>query len=325
MKGNIESTLSNKKTGYKTTIQSSNENVNICTRTQRPILSVYSFDYKSAKPRPIETTILEGKFKRKIGNKYNKECDTEITYRHRKKVLNTSNNSDSRRTLIPSLNTETERKINPKPNFNKESKGFAYISKIDIISPKKKTNPKIYESQCFDYKKNPKKPFCLTKKPKCQFLRYSTTTQIVHLPGGLKRDANDIRDDDIPLRKNFSSISFKRREKNDINSNISCLPGCRINTISQTFRKFSGQKNLSSIEYERNLSNDKSKNMYGKYRAAGRLRKINEGKGKKYINLKQWKKDYYQKLGNLFNHINTGNIKLKRYGNYKNQSHFDFM
>lgn len=57
---------------------------------------------------------------------------------------------------------------------------------------------------------------------------YDTTTQIVSLPGGVKRNKDDIRDDRINApQKNISTYSVKLSR--DYKSNISCLPGNLVN------------------------------------------------------------------------------------------------
>jgi hypothetical protein len=61
---------------------------------------------------------------------------------------------------------------------------------------------------------------------------YDTTTQIVHLPGGVKRSNTMINDDNSnnPYKNNES---YHTKVLRDYNSNISCLPGSKINEDKQ--------------------------------------------------------------------------------------------
>lgn len=60
-----------------------------------------------------------------------------------------------------------------------------------------------------------------------EYKKYDNTTQIVALPGGIKRNEYEIRDDGKPITsKNYQSYSTKLNR--DFNSNISCLPGSMV-------------------------------------------------------------------------------------------------
>jgi hypothetical protein len=58
-----------------------------------------------------------------------------------------------------------------------------------------------------------------------EFKMYDKTTQIVSLPGGLKRDSDQIKDDTKPVVR--SNVAFGVKMTKDYNSNIACLP-CRL-------------------------------------------------------------------------------------------------
>ena len=125
----------------------------------------------------------------------------EIKNGHKRQISLSS--TDSKRTLIPTLNVEYmpfSRRAGSK--FNKESKGFGFISNIELDVPKKKTNPRCFESQVFNYKKNPKKPDFLMKKKRTPYQKYSTTSQIVNLPGCVKRKTTEISDDSREIQRN---------------------------------------------------------------------------------------------------------------------------
>jgi hypothetical protein len=61
-----------------------------------------------------------------------------------------------------------------------------------------------------------------------EFKKYDKTTQIMTLPGGLKRDSDQIKDDNKPLVRN--NTAFTEKVARDYNSNISCLP-CRLENV----------------------------------------------------------------------------------------------
>jgi hypothetical protein len=61
-----------------------------------------------------------------------------------------------------------------------------------------------------------------------EFKQYDKTTQIMNLPGGLKRDSEQIKDDTKPIIR--SNVAFNAKVSRDYNSNISCLP-CKLENI----------------------------------------------------------------------------------------------
>lgn len=316
------SSRTNKMT-IKSTNYSSHEKLVPGFRTKKQTTSVRSFDYKQASPKDYEVTPLNGRGKKRLEpNNYHLTLN-EVQYGHRRLI---SSGSNSKRTIVPNLNSDYVVPCHRLTKCNRNSKEFDFISKVDNEPPKrKKTNPKVYTSQCFNYKQNPKRPNCL-RKPRTPFEQYTTTTQIAHLPGGIKRNSSDISDDSLPLKKNYSSTSYRRKQINDYNTNVACLPGCNLNPVNHTFRKFSANKNRTSIELEKENTLANSMDNMKPYRPAGRFKNLNDGKGKKFINLEQWKKDYYGKMEKLFNHVNKGNVPpRKTYGVYKNESHFQFI
>lgn len=308
-----------KKSAFKSTFQSSNDYFVNNIKHKRKISDTHV--NKLMSPDKLYQTInLDGTSKRRVGSKYNQESKEEIKYSRKKRVEIPCLKYNSMRTLIPNLDSDIIKPFTPKANFNKESKEFSYISKVDITQPKRKLNPKCYKSQCFMYKKNPQKPNCLSSR-KSQFIKYSTTTQIVNLPGGTKRLGTDIKDD--CSRRNYSFSNLRR--KYNINSNIACLPGCTINPVSRSVRKFSGRKNQSSFDYQNKVNNDILSHCNNRYKAAGKIFKDAPKRGKKLIDLTQWKNDYYSKLTKLYNNVNYGNCCYNNFRVYKNQSHFNFI
>ena len=80
-----------------------------------------------------------------------------------------------------------------------------------------------------------------------EFTKYENTSQISNLPGGIKRNACEIKDNYNPLRTNYcTSESFSTKLYRDYNSNISCLPGRNKNEqrgenptlVAQNMRKY---------------------------------------------------------------------------------------
>jgi len=55
--------------------------------------------------------------------------------------------------------------------------------------------------------------------------KYTKTTQIVHLPGGIKRDTDDINDNKVYSIKNDLNYSARIRILRENRSKVTCLPG----------------------------------------------------------------------------------------------------
>lgn len=297
-------------------------------------INLQSFDYQHPDVKPFLTNPLSGRWKTYHHEKCNsQEADLfRANTKHSKhQSINPLNNYDSKRTLIPNYNTETDSSstYRRESKFNKESKEFGYISSIDIFKPKKKTNSKCYSSSVFDFTSKPRKPDFMQKN-RSTFTKYNVTTQIENLPGCVKRQKTDINDDDCSFKRSRSYQSFQTKTKYDHNTNISCLPGCKINPEKRTFRKFSGQKNKSSIEVEKDNYLLRSIEYKNHYRSAGKIMAGNENRGKKFVNLQQWKKDYYAQIKKLFNNVKTNNgvngeVRTKFNKRYKNQSQIKFI
>ena len=74
------------------------------------------------------------------------------------------------------------------------------------------------------------------------FTHYKTTTQIVNLPGGVKRNKNDINDDKSIIDKPKIKLmypSFALKVEGDFKSNISCLP----NSMTKNYNNKNNNKN----------------------------------------------------------------------------------
>ena len=61
---------------------------------------------------------------------------------------------------------------------------------------------------------------------------YDNTTQIVHLPGGVKR-TNKLINDDNSANPSKHTESYQKKIIRDYNSNICCLPGSTMNEVVQ--------------------------------------------------------------------------------------------
>ena len=80
------------------------------------------------------------------------------------------------------------------------------------------------------------------------FNKYDRTTQITSLPGGIKRQHHDIRDDSKPIIvKNHHA--HKMKVNLDYNSNVSCLPGKNVNRTQEdkTYNQESRKHLVSDI------------------------------------------------------------------------------
>ena len=87
---------------------------------------------------------------------------------------------------------------------------------------------------------------------------YDNTTQIIHLPGGVKR-TNKLINDDNSINPYRNTESYQTKVIRDYNSNISCLPGSKINeAVEKPLIK--NRKFLSSDIF--NANNDNSYNSF---------------------------------------------------------------
>jgi hypothetical protein len=83
---------------------------------------------------------------------------------------------------------------------------------------------------------------------------YDTTTQIVHLPGGVKR-SNTLINDDGSNNPSKNNQSYHTKVLKDYNSNISCLPGSKINEDKER-PLIKNRKFLTSDIFNTNSSNN---------------------------------------------------------------------
>lgn len=236
----------NTKTSAKYSTKKTTEN----SRRENP-QKLIDFNYQRATPKNDHIVILEGKFKKKVETSRGKSEERKLF--SRVKLLNQINTN---RTLIPDLSPPDEKqncsrnssikKSNTNAfQFNKESPEFNYISNVNIKVPTKKSNPKLFSSSCFD-KGDKDLPQTRTLYKPTLLEKYTKTTQIYSLPGGVKRNENEINDNGVQCKSfcgNKSKESYQHKLLNDYNSNVACLPGCEINPIILRMRKFNGKKN----------------------------------------------------------------------------------
>lgn len=113
---------------------------------------------------------------------------------------------------------------------NQNSKEFGIISNVPLKRNAKPTiNPTFYSSY------NITEPSMSTVENKrllkpAYFKKYDNTTQISYLPGAVKRGSTEIKDD---IKSNNypreNTYSFKEKVFREHNTNIACLPGCKVN------------------------------------------------------------------------------------------------
>jgi len=149
--------------------------------------------------------------------------------------MSIKNLPDSKRTIIPSLNNESEnenkelkiqnkiKKNNNNPNFLKSN---IFIFNEEINNQKlRHINERNSDSDIFNLKKYEN----LNQIPKRilhynEFHKYTDTTQVYNLPGGKKRIETDIKDDEKYLKLNKRrNESHKVKMNSDYLSNVSCL------------------------------------------------------------------------------------------------------
>ena len=155
---------------------------------------------------------------------------------------------NSKRVISPEQNINNTKLVQRKkttnnPTFNKESNQFSLISKVDYHIKPKPLSPTHRES--YDFANKNGNNFTSLKRSNkiTPYGNYSMTTQIVNLPGCIKRDYGEIKDDQTTLHKfrpfsvEFANGSLSTREscnnkmKNDYLSNVDCLPGSKHNAI----------------------------------------------------------------------------------------------
>ncbi len=86
------------------------------------------------------------------------------------------------------------------------------------------------------------------------YKKYDHTTQIVSLPGGVKRSNNDIRDDSQTVQAR-NTPSYCTKLTRDYNSNISCLPGSMMNSMGADRILVKQRKNQTSDIFNSNSGN----------------------------------------------------------------------
>ena len=176
---------------------------------------------------------------------------------------------NSNRVLIPESN-EQPKQNHHRPfsscKFNSDSSQFAYISNVDYTVKQRPLSPTNRESH--DFSNTRHCYISLKRKSKeTPFTNYSTTTQIVNLPGGVKR--KEINDDRTHKISNNSN-SYKAKIKNDYNTNISCLPGCPYNEMKY-YKEDIPQKRQFNNRSQSDIFNLRSEECKTKYTPQKRI------------------------------------------------------
>lgn len=224
------------------------------------------FNYQKTAPKNAQIVTLEGKFKKKVETNRGKSEERKLFSRI--KLLKQVN---TYRTLIPELappdenrnysrNSSIKKSNTNTFQFNRESPEFNYISNVNLKVPTKQSNPRLFSSSCFD-KGDKDLPQTRTLYKPTLLEKYTKTTQIYSLPGGVKRNENEINDNSIQCRSfcgNKSKESYRHKLLNDYNSNVACLPGCEINPIIIRMRKFNGKKNQENNIFNNTTTNSSS-------------------------------------------------------------------
>ena len=133
------------------------------------------------------------------------------------------------------------------------------------------------------------------------FTHYKTTTQIVNLPGGVKRNKNDINDDKSIIDKPKIKLmypSFALKVEGDFKSNVSCLP----NSMTKNYNNKNNNKNEINNYYYNDNWNKRNKNYFNTSNLRQKIDKINNKKSESQIalidgysqNLNKGRKSYYK-------------------------------
>ena len=245
------------------------------------------WDYQKP-PNEILPSELNGKGKRHIVNYSSEEIN-----RFRSKHLFPQPNS--KRTINPiyapedkftqkynnyNINSYNDKYYNKNNNDNYDNNYYNYNKSFNhstttnyklFPSKKRSTNYKLYRNN-FSIDNNDRNknlninydydfyedPFSKKRQLKSGiFNYYKTTTQIVNLPGGIKRNTHDIKDDifvnDIKPKSKLIHPSFSIKVEEDFKSKVTCLP----NSMTKNYKV----KILNNY----NKNNNYSFNRYKKY------------------------------------------------------------
>ena len=219
---------------------------------------------------------------------------------------------NSNRVLIPEKNEKIYHRPSSSSKFNSESSQFAYISNVDYNIRQKPLSPTSRES--YDFKQSQKNNVMTLKRGNKQtpFGNYSTTTQIVNLPGGVKRNYNDIKDDtkrvfvDYERGAQTQRESYRAKIMNDYNTNISCLPGCPYNE-KKCYKE--------DIPLRKQFNNRSQSDIFN----LKEEKQPSSNKGKLLFNMSH--KRIFPEKNNTGSQIKTNGIKRI----YNNQSNFSFV
>lgn len=196
------------------------------------------FNYQDPKSLLIQNPAIELKGTLNIPAKPINLNDTDFDPHRKVKVKNLP---DSKRTLVPDLNHESQEVPRSKSSLNlKEIRdvtkrvlnndGNDYSNYINNNCGQTKK----YSSRCnLDYQKSTvfkppnDGPYVKPHLKFNEFSKYSHKTQIANLPGGDKRMHTDINDDQKYIKEKLSRLSGKSTQKKieiDYRSKVSCLP-----------------------------------------------------------------------------------------------------
>ena len=145
-----------------------------------------------------------------------------------------------------------------------------------------------------------------------QFSRYKTTTQIYNLPGGIKRNINEINDDKKlletkPIYK-LEHPSYSIKVYDDYKSNVSCLP----NTLTKY-----NEKNVYNNKYINSYKKFENNDIFNRGNPYSNVKTNYRLKGKKLYNGRDLFNYESHKMGNIYD-----NQGIKKY--YKNNSQIEF-
>lgn len=249
-----KSKLSSPTSIKKSTSKTDTKSILSTKATSKKIITTDSFDYRKSEFKGSFIFDLKKNYKRRVKEPI---CLQRKFFR----TIKLHRTPDSRRTIQPELSTERIRPYTPSQEsfrkFNRESPNFNYISNVGYNPSPRRTPLSLRTSFSSNFTEQTSRTHRETP-----FEKYTTTTQIYSLPGGVKRNAKEIRDDERILRKFRGLISarecYKRKVQNEHNTNIACLPGCRLNYYRTLFRRYNGKKNEGGrniLEWNQTINN----------------------------------------------------------------------
>lgn len=233
--------------------------------------------------------------------------------------INLKNLPDTKRTLVPELNNEPIKRCKSSINIREENTNQVNRGNIQQIINKTELEKNITEKpkKCYYDVNKDKKNNENDSHKSCikfnQYSKYNHTTQITYLPGGCKRNQNEISDDKMIMNNHSNKGTnniYQKKLESDYRSKISCLPNSmnsqKLNVSD--FNQINENEKLNNKK-QPHLKNHFTINENDYYNKVPKSHEeINEVKNQKY---------FYQTESNVTsNNVSNLNNEGKKYVNF---------